>query len=147
MEPELQVYGVDDRPWLPVPGFDGCAVKILQVDPVQYQVVFMAKLAAGTRFPRHIHHCPTVAFTLEGVWRYDDHVIPPRAMAYEPAGLDHEAACEEDCVVLVVMNSVDGRFMSAWLNDKLKVDLHLKFFQRAEALNRALGHVPGIRER
>lgn len=140
MSPTLEICKAAELPWLPVPGLGGSRVKLLRADAESGEVVFLAQLPAGARFPRHVHLCPAVIWTLRGTWRYEEGEMPEGSLTIEPPGLDHEAASVEDCEVLVFMHSADGRFMRAFIAGR-PVELDMGFFRKAAALNRVAAQV------
>lgn len=143
INPTLVVHEAAGLPWIPVPGVGGCSVKILRVDVPGNEVVFLAKLVKGARFPRHLHHARTFVWTLSGSWRYDDVVLREGSLGYEAPGLEHEASSDEDCLVLVVMVGDGPLMMSGWAG-KRQIDLDVGFFEKARRLGRVAELLLGL---
>lgn len=143
MSPTLEILRAAELPWLPVPGMGGSRVKLLRVDPEAGDVVMQVQLPAGAVFPRHVHRCRALIWTLSGTWEYEEGRMPAGSLTVEPIGLDHEAASVEDCELLVFMHSDDGRFMSAFLQDR-QLELDMAFFRKAAAVQGAAARIKRV---
>lgn len=78
-----RIVDSNKKPWISLPGSDA-RVKMLAVDEINNNVMMIIKMPEGTSYPNHIHHCIAIAYTLEGVWEYEEGVLTPGVIAYEP---------------------------------------------------------------
>lgn len=98
----------NDRPWLPMAGQEGNAFKILSVTENPRQVVLIVRFAPHALYPRHIHKCCAVAYTLEGEWEYEEGVLPVGSCAIEPPESDHEPRISEKGATILAVLTSDG---------------------------------------
>lgn len=113
-----RVIQADSRPWLPMAGQKGNAFKILSVSENPRQVVLIVRFAPNALYPRHIHKCCAVAYTLEGEWEYAEGVLPAGSCAIEPPDSDHEPRIsDKGATILAVLNSDDDDFVEVPMED------------------------------
>lgn len=113
-----RVIQADSRPWLPMAGQEGNAFKILSVSENPRQVVLIVRFAPNALYPRHIHKCCAVAYTLEGEWEYAEGVLPAGSCAIEPPDSDHEPRIsDKGATILAVLNSDDDDFVEVPMED------------------------------
>lgn len=81
--------GDAERPWVPMEGFEGSAIKVLYADRESRTVAFLYRLGANQSFPMHEHRCRAFAYTLDGDWNYGDVKLAPGGLAVEQVGSTH----------------------------------------------------------
>lgn len=119
----------NEKPWLPMPGYEGSFIKVLVADEERGQVVFMFKMAPGAVFPRHVHHCHAIAYTTSGEWEYDEGKLPEGAMAYEPPGSEHQPKSGPGAEMLVTLRSEGrGKLLQNFLEDGTEFEMNMDFF-------------------
>ena len=119
----------NERPWLPLPGYEGSYMKVLVVDEERKQVIFMFRMAPGATFPKHLHHCHAIAYTTAGEWQYEEGTLPVGAMAYEPVGSEHTPSSRPGCEMVVFLRSDDGRFLENYMDDGSIFLMDMAFFK------------------
>jgi quercetin dioxygenase-like cupin family protein len=93
-------------------GQEGNAFKILSVSENPNQVVLIVRFAPHALYPRHVHKCCAVAYTLEGEWEYDEGVLPTGSCAIEPPNSDHEPRISaQGATIFAVLNSDTDDFV------------------------------------
>lgn len=108
----------ESRPWLPMGGQDGNAFKILSVSENPNQVVLLVRFAPNALYPRHIHRCFAVAYTVEGEWEYEEGVLPKGSCAIEPPDSDHEPRISsQGATIFAVLSSDDDNFVEVPMED------------------------------
>lgn len=108
----------DTRPWLPMAGQEGNAFKILSVTEDPRQVVLIVRFAPNALYPRHIHKCCAVAYTIEGEWEYAEGVLPAGSCAIEPPDSDHEPRISaQGATIFAVLNSDSDDFVEVPMED------------------------------
>lgn len=106
------------RPWLPMDGQEGNAFKILSVSEEPNQVVMVVRFAPNALYPRHVHKCRAVAYTVEGQWEYDEGVLPAGSCAIEPPDSDHEPRISaQGATIFAVLTSDDDNFVEVPMAD------------------------------
>ncbi|MCZ6831497.1 MAG: cupin domain-containing protein, partial [Gammaproteobacteria bacterium] len=88
MSEEMSIIRDENQEYLslPLPGAEGVFAKVLKVDEARDRVVVKIRFEAGSRLPRHIHHCRAVAYTMSGEWAYDEGSFKPGDTAFELEG-------------------------------------------------------------
>ena len=108
----------ENRPWLPMGGQEGNAFKILSVSDNPNQVVLLVRFAPNALYPRHIHRCAAVAYTVEGEWEYAEGVLPKGSVAIEPPDSDHEPRIsDQGATIFAVLSSDDDNFVEVPMED------------------------------
>ena len=129
--------GEQDYLPIPLPGAEGVYVKILKADEKMDRVVVKIKFDAGSRMPRHIHHCRAVAYTISGQWAYDEGSFTPGETAWEDEGNDHTPWSDEGAELFIVFDGKDGRYLDNILEDGTVVKLDMPFLKAFERLSLA----------
>lgn len=122
---------------IPLPGSEGVYVKILKADEKMDRVVVKIKFDAGSRMPRHIHHCRAVAYTISGQWAYDEGSFTSGETAWEDEGNDHTPWSDEGAELFIVFDGKDGRYLDNILEDGTVVKLDMPFLKAFERLSLA----------
>jgi len=127
------IYSFDEKPWLPVLN-TGDFMKILHVDEVLGQVVYIQRFGPGSVHSTHTHHCTAVAHTLSGEWFYEGGTIPAGHVAFEPIGTTHQPrATQSGADVLLVLTSFDRqRILELHLPSGETQELDVSFFKLIE---------------
>ena len=136
--------GEQDYLPIPLPGAEGVYVKILKADEKMDRVVVKIKFDAGSRMPRHIHHCRAVAYTISGQWAYDEGSFTPGETAWEDEGNDHTPWSDEGAELFIVFDGKDGRYLDNILEDGTVVKLDMPFLKAFERLSLAEAAQVGI---
>jgi hypothetical protein len=79
----------DSRPWVPMEGYSGSAIKVLYADRASNAAAFLYQLGPNQNFPMHEHRCRAFAYTLDGDWNYGDVHLKPGGLAVEQVGSTH----------------------------------------------------------
>jgi hypothetical protein len=99
-----------DLDWGPCPEFfpEGCAIAVLQGDPVQHNADILIRFPGQSDVPHHWHTSAERMVLVSGELLVDYDGQDPVVMragtyAYGPARLPHEAHCRsvEDCVLFI----------------------------------------------
>lgn len=108
----------ENRPWLSMGGQEGNAFKILSVSENPNQVVMLVRFAPNALYPRHIHKCSAVAYTVEGEWEYEEGLLPAGSCAIEPPESDHEPRISaQGATIFAVLTSDDDNFVEVPMED------------------------------
>lgn len=133
------LYALEDKPWHRFLQNPDDAIKLLHVDDVAQQVVFVQRFSANTRHHKHTHHCTAIAYTLSGTWVYDETEIPVGTLAYEPFGSTHTPMTTDGHVadVLVILTAInkDGRFLELHGKDGDSFELNLEVFKLMNSMS------------
>lgn len=78
-----RIVDSNKKKWVRLPRTEA-DVKIIAIDEVNNNILMMIKMAEGSSYPNHIHHCIAIAYTLEGSWEYEEGPLSPGVIAYEP---------------------------------------------------------------
>ena len=137
MSEEISIINDDQQDWLsiPLPGAEGVLFKVLKADSANNRVVMKIRFGAGTRLPRHVHHCRAVAYTVNGEWEYDEGSFTPGHVAYEHVGNDHTPSSGPGSELFLFFDSDDGRFLDNYLEDGTIVRMNMPFFAAFEGLS------------
>ena len=128
-----------ERAWVQVD--DGVELKVLHVDPKNFTVSVLTKMAAGKRMPTHLHHCETFNYTLKGEWEYAEGAIAPtHSHAYEPDDVKHTPiTTKSDMILFSVFNSQQEKLFtydpdgSPWVVDiNMFVEIEKQCIAQAE---------------
>ncbi len=130
MSAELtRIIDGSEKPWLPMPGYEGSFIKVLVADRERGQVVFMFKMAPGAVFPEHNHHCHAIAYTTSGEWEYDEGKLPVGSMAYEVKGSRHQPRSGPGAEMVVALKSDDHRFLVNFPEGGEEFEMNMEFFE------------------
>jgi quercetin dioxygenase-like cupin family protein len=121
------------KPWIRLPKSDA-NIKILAIDEVNSNVMMLIKMAEGSSYPNHIHHCIAIAYTLEGSWEYDEGKLTPGVVAYEPDQSTHAPLVGPGgATVFVVLVGKDGKFIDFLRdNGEVAVTQDIEYFKTLE---------------
>jgi hypothetical protein len=124
------------RDWLPLalPGAEGVSFKIYKADEAHRTVSLIARLAPGSRLPRHQHHCRAIAYTISGQWAYDDGSFAPGDLAYELTGNDHVAYSDSGTEMFITFVSDSDQFLDNDLPDGTTLHLGMRWFKALEGV-------------
>ncbi len=122
---------------IPLPGAEGVLAKVLKVDEARDRVVVKIRFEAGSRMPRHIHHCRAVAYTINGEWAYDEGSFKPGESAFELEGNEHTPWSDNGAELFIVFDGANGRYLDNFLEDGTVVRLDLPYFKAMEGLTQA----------
>lgn len=139
MSEEMSIIRDENQEYLslPLPGAEGVFAKVLKVDEARDRVVVKIRFEAGSRLPRHIHHCRAVAYTMSGEWAYDEGSFKPGDTAFELEGNEHTAWSDTGAELFIVFDGVNGRYLDNFLEDGTVIRLDLPYFKAMEGLTQA----------
>ena len=139
MSEEMSIIRDENQDYLsiPLPGAEGVSAKVLKVDEARDRVVVKIRFAAGSRLPRHIHHCRAVAYTMSGEWAYDEGSFKPGETAFELEGNEHTPWSDTGAELFIVFDGVNGRYLDNFLEDGTVVRLDMPYFKAMEGLTQA----------
>ncbi len=133
------LYSLQDKQWHRFLDNPEDAMKLLHIDEVAQQVVFVQRFSPNTRHHKHTHHCTAIAYTLSGTWVYDETEIPVGTLAYEPFGSTHTPMTTNGNVadVLVILTAInkDGRFLELHGEDGHTFELNLDVFKLMNSMS------------
>jgi hypothetical protein len=94
----LELSRVDSNaiPWLAYPLIPNSFFKILKVDEDSNTVILRYKMGPNVVTPMHAHHCVATAFTLAGVWYYDDLEFRAGDLAFEKDVKPHQPYTKQE---------------------------------------------------
>lgn len=123
------------RPWL---GDGVDAMRVLHVDEVMGQVIFIQRFGRDSTHLKHTHHGTAIAYTLRGCWAYAGEPFPEGTVAFEPVGSDHTAMTQDGntAEVLVVLTAGPGktRLLELEAPDGGRIELDMAAFKALEAM-------------
>lgn len=131
----LTIINDDNQPYLPLPGSEGASFKVLKVDEAANRVVMKFKFDAGTRLPRHVHHCRAVAYTIAGEWEYDEGGFSAGHVAYEEVGHEHTPWSHTGAELFLVFDSDSGLFLDNCLECGTILRMAMPFFKAYEGIS------------
>ncbi len=139
MSEEMSIIRDENQEYLaiPLPGAEGVFAKVLKVDEARDRVVVKIRFEAGSKLPRHIHHCRAVAYTMSGEWAYDEGSFKPGESAFELEGNEHTAWSDTGAELFIVFDGSDGRYLDNFLEDGTVVRLDMPYFKAMEGLTQA----------
>lgn len=148
LSPDLTsiIHGAE-RPWIPVPGFEGVFIKVLVADERLRQVIFMFRFAPGTVLPRHKHLCHAIGYTLSGEWRYEEGELRAGSVAYEPFGSEHTPSSAAGAEIVTILNSDTDQFIENYMPDGSTFQMDMSFFKLLHAITPeqvASFRIPGV---
>jgi anti-sigma factor ChrR (cupin superfamily) len=121
------------RPWISIPGLSGQA-KIICVDEVEKQVIFMFKFEPNSTLLRHKHHCFAIAYTISGEWEYEEGLFKAGDIAYEPFESDHTPASKNGGILLAILRGRDDNLLENFLPDGSSFMMDINFFKLLEGM-------------
>ena len=81
-------------------------------------MVLVVRFAPNALYPRHIHKCRAVAYTVSGEWEYAEGLLPPGSCAIEPPDSDHEPRISaQGATIFAVLTSDDENFVEVPMED------------------------------
>jgi hypothetical protein len=114
-------YALEEKPWLSFDESSGGYMKVLHVDREMRQAVFVQRFGPNTTHPEHTHLGSAIAYTLSGIWRYDDEPFPEGSIAFEPRRSTHTPMTRDgevaDVLVILTADNEDGNLLEAHLED------------------------------
>jgi hypothetical protein len=130
----LDLAEAEDKPWL---GEGENVMKVLHVDRLSGQAIFIQRMSRDSVHPHHTHHCTAIAYTLSGCWEYDGQRFPRGALVVEPIGSEHAATTRNgntaDVLVILTARPDTTRLLELDTPDG-KVDLDLEAFDRLQRM-------------
>jgi len=98
------VMNTEAEPWIPYPGIEGSAFKLLRVDPTNGGTTLLIKIPAGISGPWHRHFCAAEFFVIEGEMPFDGEIVGPGTYVYEEGPFDHSEPAPTKDVILLFTN-------------------------------------------
>jgi anti-sigma factor ChrR (cupin superfamily) len=129
-----KIVDPDTRKWhsLASSGYPGTEMKVLHVDDEGHSVHFLFSMKAGTGFPRHLHVCRAIVYTLEGEWDYEEGHMGPGSLVIEEPGSYHTPTTKVGCVLLthLISHNNDMLNVDATPDGSEKIMLNLDFYRQ-----------------
>lgn len=100
--PGALMINTEKLPWAPMP-LEGAEFKLLRVNEQCGGMTLLIRFAAGVTAPIHKHFGGAEVYTIKGHWSYQEGAVGPGDYAYEPGGVVHEPAAENEEVLLFVV--------------------------------------------
>jgi anti-sigma factor ChrR (cupin superfamily) len=113
-------------------GYPGTEMKVLYIDDEAHSVHFLFSMKAGTGFPRHLHVCRAIVYTVEGEWDYEEGHMGPGSLVIEDPGSYHTPTTKTGCVLLthLISHNNDMLNVDVTADGAEKIMLDLNFYRK-----------------
>lgn len=134
---ELSRIASDALPWLPYPLIKNSHFKVLKVHEDTNTVILRFKMAPHTVTPRHGHHCVATAYTLSGIWYYDDLEFRAGDVAFEFTTDVHQPITKEvgaELLTTFIGGRDNDRLIEEFPDNGAPYVLRTRFFKALEGI-------------